>query len=110
MTTVNGNWVTNPSSDSVFVIEPFGAIPGASAPTAGEVADAVWDEARSGHTTGGSFGEGVASVQGSVTGSTASVTGNVGGNVTGSVGSVAAGGIHGELDRHERPRRGRARR
>lgn len=32
---------------------------GGSAPTAAEVADAVWDEARSGHTTAGSFGEGV---------------------------------------------------
>jgi hypothetical protein len=69
-------------------------------PTAAENADAVWDEARSGHTTSGSFGQGVASVQGNVTGSTASVTGavgsvtgNVGGNVTGSVGSIAAGGI-----------------
>lgn len=50
-------WVTNPSSDSVFVILPFGAIPGATAPTAAEVADAVWDEATSGHTTGGTFGE-----------------------------------------------------
>ena len=69
-------------------------------PTAATVADAVWDEARSGHVAAGSFGEGVASVQGNVTGSVASVsgavgsvTGNVGGNVTGSVGSVAAGGI-----------------
>ncbi len=60
-----------------------------------EIADAVWDEARSGHITGGSFGEGVASVQGNVTGSAASVTGsvgsvtgNVGGNVVGAVGSV----------------------
>jgi hypothetical protein len=50
-------WATNPSSDSVFVIVPFGSIPGASAPTAGEVADAVWDEARSGHVSSGSFGE-----------------------------------------------------
>lgn len=58
-----------------------------------EIAAAVWDEARAGHVAGGSFGEGVASVQGNVTGSVASVTGNVGGNVTGSVGSVAAGGI-----------------
>jgi len=49
------------------------------------VADAVWDELRSGHTSAGSFGQGVASVQGSVTGN---VDGNVGGNVTGSVGSV----------------------
>jgi hypothetical protein len=58
-----------------------------------EIVDQVWNEARSGHTTGGSFGEGVASVQGNVTGSVASVGGNVGGNVTGSVGSVASGGI-----------------
>ncbi len=72
-----------------------------------KIAAAIWDEARSGHTTAGSFGQGVASVQGNVTGSVASVTGavgsvtgavgsvtgNVGGNVTGSVGSVAAGGI-----------------
>lgn len=50
-------WATNPSSDSVFVITPFGSIPGASAPTAGEVADAVWDEALSGHTTSGTAGE-----------------------------------------------------
>lgn len=42
--TVNGNWVTNPSSDSVFYILPFGSIPGASAPTAAQVADAVWEE------------------------------------------------------------------
>jgi hypothetical protein len=49
-------WATNPSSDSVFVITPFGSIPGASAPTAGEVADAVCDELLSGHTTEGSLG------------------------------------------------------
>jgi hypothetical protein len=54
-----------------------------------EIADAVWDEARSGHVTAGTFGEGVASVQGNVTGSVASVTGAVG-SVTGSVGSVTA--------------------
>jgi hypothetical protein len=49
-----GTWQTNPDSTSVFDILPFGQIPGASAPTAGEVADAVWDEATSGHTTAGS--------------------------------------------------------
>lgn len=43
-----------------------------------EIADGVWDEARSGHVTAGTFGEGVASVQGNVTGSAASVTGAVG--------------------------------
>jgi hypothetical protein len=51
------SWQTNPSSDSVFVILPGGQIPGATAPTAGEVADAVWDEATAGHTTSGTFGE-----------------------------------------------------
>jgi hypothetical protein len=30
---------------------------GGSAPTAGEIADAVWDEATAGHTTSGTFGE-----------------------------------------------------
>lgn len=62
-----------------------------------EIADAVWNSTRSTHTTAGTFGEGVASVQGNVTGSTASVTGavgsvagNVSGNVTGSVGSLAS--------------------
>lgn len=62
-----------------------------------EIADAVWNSTRSTHTTAGTFGEGVASVQGNVTGSTASVTGavgsvagNVSGNVTGSVGSLGA--------------------
>ena len=50
-----------------------------------EIAGGVWDEARSGHVVAGSFGQGVASVQGNVTGSVASVTG--------AVGSVAAGGI-----------------
>lgn len=50
-------WATNPSSDSVFVITPFGSIPGASAPTAGEVADAVWDEPRGDHVAADSFGQ-----------------------------------------------------
>lgn len=54
--TVQDTWRTNPSSDSVFVIVPAGGIPGASAPTAAAVADAVWDEARSDHTAEGSFG------------------------------------------------------
>jgi hypothetical protein len=49
-------WATNPSSDSTFVIIPFGAVT-ASAPTADEVANAVWDEATAGHTTSGTFGE-----------------------------------------------------
>ncbi len=58
-------------------------------PTAAAIADAVWDEARADHTSSGTFGQGVSSVQGNVTGSVASVAGNVGGNVTGSVGSIS---------------------
>lgn len=55
------------------------------------VADGVWDEARAGHVTAGTFGDGVASVTGNVGGNVGgNVTGNVGGNVTGSVGSLAA--------------------
>lgn len=52
-----GTWAVNPSSDSVFVIKGFDAIPGATAPTAAEVADAVWDEARADHVASGSFGQ-----------------------------------------------------
>jgi hypothetical protein len=71
-----------------------------------DVAGAVWDKERASHTTAGSFGQGVASVQGNVTGSVASVTGavgsvagNVGGNVAGSVGSVtgAVGSVTGAV-------------
>lgn len=61
---------------------------GGTAPTVQEIVDGVWDEPRASHTTAGTFGQGVASVQGNVTGSVASVTGNVGGNVAGSVASV----------------------
>lgn len=43
-------------------------------PTAAETADAVWDEARAGHATAGTFGEGVASVTGAVASVTAGVT------------------------------------
>lgn len=62
-----------------------------------EIADAVWDEARAGHVAAGSFGEGVASVQGSVTGSVASVVGNVGGDVTGNIGGSLNGNVVGNV-------------
>lgn len=55
------SWATNPDNTSVFVILPFGSIPGATAPTAGEVADAVWDELLSGHLTSGSAGQALSS-------------------------------------------------
>ena len=60
--TMAASWITQPDATSVYVIHPGGTIPGASAPTAGEVADAVWDEARSGHTSSGTFGEYYASL------------------------------------------------
>lgn len=55
--TMAASWITQPDNTSVYVIAPGGTIPGASAPTAGEVADAVWDEARADHVTSGTFGE-----------------------------------------------------
>jgi hypothetical protein len=54
---VNGNWVVTPDDTSVFVIYAFGAVPGASAPTAAQVADAVWDEAAADHQATGSAGK-----------------------------------------------------
>lgn len=39
--TVGTNWVTNPDATSTFAILPFDAIPGATAPSANTVADAV---------------------------------------------------------------------
>jgi hypothetical protein len=55
--TVNSAWATNPDNTTTFAVIPFDSIPGATAPTAAAVADAVWDEARSGHVAAGSFGE-----------------------------------------------------
>lgn len=54
-----------------------------SGTTAAAIADAVWDEARAGHAAAGTFGEGVASVQGNV-------AGNVEGSVVGTVADVVA--------------------
>lgn len=71
-------WATNPDNTSVFVIAPFGSIPGATAPTAAEVADAVWDEALAGHTAEASYGALMQSQQAQVgtaqAGSTSSIT------------------------------------
>lgn len=55
--TMAASWLTQPDNTSVYVIEAGGTIPGASAPTAGEVADAIFDEAMSGHTAAGTFGQ-----------------------------------------------------
>ena len=48
---------TMATGDTVDIIAPLGSGGGGSAPTAAAVADAVWDEATSGHTTSGTFGE-----------------------------------------------------
>lgn len=48
------------TDDSVKI---FVTAPGSTAPTAAQVADAVWDEARSGHVAGGSFGETMGTVE-----------------------------------------------
>lgn len=42
---------------SVFVVLPMGTIPGATAPTAAAIADAVYDEATADHNTAGTYGE-----------------------------------------------------
>ncbi len=73
---------------------PFSATVALSTASQSAVVSAVWAALRADNAVVGSFGEGVASVQGDVTGDVGgNVDGNVGGNVTGSVGSVAAGGI-----------------
>lgn len=51
--TVAPDWTTAPGADSVFVMLPLGI----DAATLASIADAVWDEARSGHATAGTFGE-----------------------------------------------------
>lgn len=112
-------WFTNPDNTSTFAILPFDAVAGASAPTAAQVATAVWQDATAGDfTTSGSIGKSLftsgvvpgasgglfiagsnaattvnitGNLTGNVTGSVGSVTGNVGGNVVGSVASVTAG-------------------
>lgn len=61
--TINGAWGTNPDNTSEYKIFPFGAVPGATAPTAGQVAAAVWDEARSDHDASGSTGQGLNDVR-----------------------------------------------
>lgn len=92
-------WATQPDSTSVFVVIPFGSIPGASAPTAAQVADAVWDEATVGHTTSGTFGEQCKTdIDDILVDTGATLDGRipsalVGGRMDSSVGAVAANAI-----------------
>jgi len=50
-------WATTPDNTSVYVVQGFDAIPGATAPTASQNADAVWNALIANYTTQGSFGE-----------------------------------------------------
>jgi len=98
LATVSEAFSVTPAANDVYAILPF-----TTQYTQYDVADAVWDEARSGHTSAGTFGQGVASVQGSVTGDidgdvSGSVTGIIGGSMTGGIGGSIAGGIGGNVD------------
>lgn len=83
----------NTTDSTEAIADAIAAISGGAAPSAQTVADAVWDTLRSAHTISGSFGQGVASVQGNVTGSVASVSGNVGGNLNGNVQGNVVGSV-----------------
>jgi hypothetical protein len=50
-------WTTTPSGTITYKVFGDTAAAGGSAPTAAEVAAAVWDEAQAGHVAAGSFGE-----------------------------------------------------
>lgn len=55
--TISPAWDTTPTGASIAILKPRPAA--VDVPTTGEIADGVWDEARSGHATAGTFGEGV---------------------------------------------------
>lgn len=80
---LTGSITGNLSGSVGSVSGAVGSITGVTFPsgfsglTIAAIADGVWDEPRSGHTTSGTFGQGVASVQGAVTGAVASVTAGV---------------------------------
>ena len=77
-----------------FQFDLFTATVALSLASQSGVTSAVWEELRGNHQAAGTFGEGVASVQGAVTGSVeGDVEGSVLGNVDGSVGSISSGGI-----------------
>lgn len=105
-------WTTNPDNTTTFAILPFDAIPGATAPTAAQVATAVWQDATAGDfTTASSIGKslytsgvvpgaaGGVFIAGSNAATTVNITGNITGNLSGSVGSVtgAVGSVTGAV-------------
>ena len=62
--TMASAWKTQPDNTSIYVILPGGTIPGASAPSATDNADAVWNALVANYSASASFGEllGVGSV------------------------------------------------
>lgn len=50
-------WTTTPTGTITYIVYSDTAAAGGSAPTAAEVADAVWDESTTSHTSSGTFGE-----------------------------------------------------
>lgn len=110
--TVNSNWATTPDNTTTFAIFPADAIVGASAPTAAQVATAVWQDTTAGDfTVSGSIGKSLFTsgavpgaagglfIAGSNAATTANITGNITGNLSGSVGSVtgAVGSVTGAV-------------
>lgn len=86
-------WTVGDSS-AMLQSDPFAATMNLSPGAISQISNAVWEELRTNHTTAGSFGEGVSSVQGDVTGDVlGDVAGNVDGNVGGSVAALAANSI-----------------
>jgi len=77
-------WATNPDNTSVYVIRGFDAIPGATAPTASQNADAVWNALIASYTTQGSFGERMQNVRSGTaqTGTASSITLDSGASAT----------------------------
>lgn len=49
----------SPDATYSYIIIPGGSIPGATAPSASDVADAVWDEAMTSHVTEGTYGNAI---------------------------------------------------
>lgn len=81
-----GTWATNPDVTSVYTLVPFDALPGASAPTASQNADAVWGALVASYTAAGSMGEAIGSKvirrNTAQSGTTASVTLDAGASAT----------------------------
>jgi hypothetical protein len=50
-------WTTTPTGTITYKIYATAPSSGGSGPSAAEIADAVWDESTTGHTTSGTFGE-----------------------------------------------------